>query len=90
MEKENTLITIIDEEGNEKEATIILTHERDGVNYVVFEIEEEEIISACRFEETNGEEGVLTQIETDEEWDMIEDLLENFFAELDDLEEDEE
>ena len=90
MAKEKEFLTIIDDKGNEKVATIILTHEKNGVNYVVFEVEAEDIISAGRYDETSGEEGFINDIETEEEWEMIQDLLDDYFDSLEQSDKDDE
>lgn len=87
MKTEKELLTIVDEDGNEKIATIILTHKRNGINYVIFEIEEEDIISAGRYDEIDSDQGFLNDIETDEEWELIEKLLDNYYDSLEETEE---
>ncbi|MET3700006.1 uncharacterized protein YrzB (UPF0473 family) [Bacillus oleivorans] len=84
-------ITVYDEEGNEQLCEVLFTFESEefGKSYVLYypvgadegEDDEEEIeIMASSF--TPGEEGgELQPIETDEEWDMIEEMLETFLAE---------
>lgn len=79
-------LTIITDDGKEELATILFTHEENGKNYVVFEFEETGDISAAIFEEDENGEGKLLDIETDEEWDMLDKLLDVFFAEEDDEE----
>lgn len=86
--KDDTLI-LTDELGNELVARIILTFESEEFNksYVVYQFvddEEEEEYHAASFDPEDGDEGQLGQIETDEEWDLVEEVLESF------LEEDEE
>lgn len=85
MENERRL-TFIDEEGNEILCEILFTFESKefNKNYVLFypvngaEDEDDIEVMAASFipgEEGNGE---LFPIETDEEWEMIEDVLEQF------------
>lgn len=84
MEKEKQL-TFIDEEGNEILCEILFTFssEEFGKNYVLFypvtnEDEEDiEVMAASYIPNENGE-GELQPIETDEEWDLIEDVLAQF------------
>jgi len=84
--KENQ-ITLINEDGTEELAEILFTHQSDSKNYVIFEfLESKEISAAIYIEKENGE-GELQDIETDEEWEMLNELLDNYF---DELEEDEE
>lgn len=88
-------LTIIDEEGNEILCQILFTFESEEFkkNYVLFyplEGEEEEddnvTVMAASYEEGENGIGELKEIETDEEWDLIEDVLgqyEEQFAEDD-------
>lgn len=86
MEHGDHHITVIDEEGNEELYEILFTFESDefGKSYVLYypagaeEDENGEIeILASSF--TPGEEsGKLFPIETDEEWDLVEEMLETF------------
>lgn len=83
-------ITLITEDGKEELATILFTHEANNKSYVVFELEETGNISAAIYIEGTDGEGKLEDIETDEEWEMLDEILDNYFAELDDEEFDEE
>lgn len=95
MEHGDNHITVIDDEGNEQLCEILFTFESDEFNksYVLYypvgaeEDENGEIqIYASRF--TPGdEEGQLQPIETEEEWDMIEEVLDAFLAEEEEEEE---
>ena len=84
MEKEKQL-TFIDEEGNEILCEILFTFESEEFNksYVLFypvsnEDEDDiEVMAASYVPNENGE-GDLQPIETDEEWDLIEDVLAQF------------
>lgn len=83
-------ITLITEDGKEELATILFTHDTNDKSYVVFELEETGNISAAIYEEDADGEGRLLDIETDEEWEMLDQILDDYFAELEeDLEEDE-
>jgi len=74
---DNKLTIITDD--TEEQATIILTFERDGKNYVVFEFDESGDISAAIYVPgPNGNEGDLLDIESDEEWDMIQEVLDEY------------
>lgn len=85
--REDTLL-LVDELGNELVARIILTFESEEFkkSYVVYQFEDDEDgeYHAASFDPEDGDEGQLGQIETDEEWDLVEEVLESF------LEEDEE
>lgn len=86
--RDDTLL-LTDELGNELVARIILTFESEEFNksYVVYQFvdDEEEEYHAASFDPENDDEGELGQIESDEEWDLIEEVLESF---LEDEEED--
>lgn len=85
-------ITILDEEGNESLYEILFTFESEEYkkNYVLVfpagTIEDEDVeLQAYSYIETeDGQSGALQPIETNEEWDMIEEVL-NTFLEDDDL-----
>lgn len=92
MLKENQMI-VTSPDGVESVCEILFTHEHDGKNYVVFEFVESHEVSAAIFEPgDNPDEGTFSDIETDEEWDMLDKVLQSYYDELDaeDEEEDEE
>lgn len=79
------MFTVIDENGNETLCEIILTFHSDTFdkNYVIYsmpgaEDADEVEVSAAIYQETAGDEGDLMPIETDEEWELIEKVLEDF------------
>jgi len=86
-------ITVVDENGNEQLCEVLFTFDSEefGKSYVLYypigadESEDEEIeIHASSFVPTeDNQDGELMPIETDEEWDMIEEMLETFLAEQD-------
>lgn len=60
---------------------------RRGKNYVVFEFDETEEVSAARFEPTQGEGiGQLMDIETEAEWDLVENVFNQYEKDLEDEE----
>ncbi|MCD7033004.1 DUF1292 domain-containing protein [Metabacillus sp. GX 13764] len=89
MEHGEKQITVVDEQGNEQLCEILFTFESDRFNksYVLYypissdnEDEEEIEIHASSFvPNDNGEDGDLEPIETEEEWDMVEEMLNTFF-----------
>ena len=96
MQNENTL-TYIDENGNEVLCEILFTFDSEefGKSYVLFypmetsdgdEIE----VMAASYVTVNGEVGELEEIESDEEWELIQDVLNQFESDMDSEEEDEE
>lgn len=86
-------ITIVDEQGNEQLCEVLFTFDSEefGKSYVLYypvgaeEDENEEIeIHASAFNpNSETEEGDLMPIESDEEWDMIEEMLQTFLDEQD-------
>lgn len=89
MEHGENNITVVDENGNEQLCEILFTFESDKFNksyvlyYPISEDDDEEIeIHASSFVPSeNNEDGELSPIETDEEWDMIEEMLNTFLEE---------
>ncbi|VEU80663.1 DUF1292 domain-containing protein [Haploplasma axanthum] len=80
-------ITLITEDGKEELATILFTHEENGKKYVVFELVESGDVSAARYSEDGSGEGKVLDIETDEEWAMLDELLDQYYDSLDDEDE---
>lgn len=84
-EEETERIVIPDEEGNEHLFDVLFTFpiEELGHSYIVVtasgnqESEDEEIeILAFRYQEGDDEDDIaLEEIETDEEWDMVEEMI---------------
>ncbi len=89
--EEETLI-VVDELGNELEAVIVMTFESEefGKSYVVYRLKEDESgeYFAASFDPLDGQEGKLSQIETDEEWDFVEEVLESFLEDQEEKEND--
>lgn len=79
----NTFI-VTDEQGNEKEMEILFTfqQDQDGYSYVVYTdpTDEEGNVFASRYDE----DGNLTPIDSEDEWNMIEEV---FLAFMDDKDE---
>lgn len=94
MNHDEKHITVVDEEGNEQLCEVLFTFDSDefGKSYVLYypvgadEDDEEDIeIHASAFiPKEDGEDGELMPIETDEEWDMIEEVLNTFLDEEED------
>ena len=76
----NTLY-IKDENGKEVAMDILFTFESDETNkkYVVFEDPNDELGEVFAY--SYDEEGILSAIETDEEWEMVEEVLGAFSEE---------
>ncbi|WP_042478113.1 DUF1292 domain-containing protein [Bacillus ndiopicus] len=96
MEQEQRHITIIDESGNEQLCEVIHTFDSEefGKSYVLYSLvgaeEDEEgqveIFASSFTPSENGEDGELEPIETEAEWDLIEDVLNALEDEFDDEE----
>lgn len=88
---DDNLITIIQDD-QESVAEVLFTYEDEETSkqYVVFRIVESDEISAARYVESDEEGGFLEDIETEEEWDMLDDLLDGYFESLEDIESEDE
>ena len=72
-----------DENGNEKRMIILFTfdNEQTGIQYVVFQDpDKEEDVYASRY----NDQGEILPIETDEEWDMVEEVINTFVEDEED------
>jgi len=81
---ENKTLRVVDEEGNEFDYEIVLTFKSDETSkaYVVYkEPGDTDEVFAASYDETDTDGGDLKPIETDEEWDMIEEVLNTFLEE---------
>jgi uncharacterized protein YrzB (UPF0473 family) len=79
---EDKRLFIQDEQGNEIEYEIVLTftHPDTSISYVVYrDLDDEEDVYVARYTETSPQEGTLLDVETDEEYDMIQEVLDAFF-----------
>lgn len=80
---DDEFITLVDAEGNEELYKILLTFESDEFekSYVLVypaglaDDEEVELFAFSYDDPDEGLEGQLNDVETDEEWDMIEEVL---------------
>lgn len=89
MENGEKNITVVDENGNEQLCEILFTFDSEKFNksYVLYypisdnDDDEIEIHASSFVPSENNEDGELTPIETDEEWDMIEEMLNTFLDE---------
>ncbi len=79
-------ITIIDEAGKEQECEILFTFDSETFrkSYVVYYLKSEadsedlEVMASAFNQNESADGGNLIPIETDEEWEMIEEVLEAF------------
>lgn len=87
--EENTF-KVVNEEGVEETFEVVLTFKSDetGKSYVVYKFpdEDSEEVFAAIYDEEAVDGGKLVQIQTDEEWEMIEEVLGSFQEEDDDEE----
>lgn len=88
---EHEYITIFDEEGNETLHEILFTFESEDFNksyvlvYPAGTIDEEDVeLQAFSYTESaDGTTGSLQPIETEQEWDMVEEVLNTFLLDED-------
>jgi uncharacterized protein YrzB (UPF0473 family) len=89
MTHDEKQITVIDESGNEQLCEVLFTFDSEEFkkSYVLYypvgadEDDEDIEIHASSFTSGETEEGELSPIETEEEWDMIEEMLNTFLDE---------
>ncbi|MDX8359476.1 MULTISPECIES: DUF1292 domain-containing protein [Bacillaceae] len=84
-------ITVVDENGNEQLCKVLFTFENAefGKSYVLYypvgadhdEDEDIEIHASSFVPSDDNKDGELQPIETDEEWDMVEEMLNTFLDE---------
>ena len=89
--QEMNILTVVDEDGQEIECEILFTFDSAEYekNYVVFAPIDDEYLDEDGYPEVhamsyipneNGE-GMLTPIEDDAEWDMVEEIIASFIEE---------
>ena len=73
-------ITLIRDDGKEIIADILFTyHSTDfDKDYVVFQVRESGEVSAAVYFESDDKKGTLEKVETEEEWNLLEDLLNDY------------
>lgn len=82
---EDRTITLISNDGKEIECEILFTYhyEKLNKNYVVFMDKTTKNVSACEYLEGENGNGKLNPVQTDEEWNMLEDLLNDYASQMD-------
>ena len=74
--------TVIDEEGKEQVFEIVLTFKNPDTEkaYVIYKLpgEENDEVFAAIYDEMGKMGGNLLPVETDEEWDMLDEILNSF------------
>ena len=82
---EEKTFTVVDEEGKELDYEIVLTFKNPDNNksYVIYKLpgEENDEVFAAIFDEESKIGGSLLPIETDKEWDMLDEVLNTFLEE---------
>ena len=82
---EEKTFTVVDENGEEKTFEVVLTFNSEDFDksYVIYKLpgDESEEVFAAIFDEEAKDGGNLIQIETEEEWNMLEEVLESFLDE---------
>ena len=88
MEDTRELLYVTDENGKEIECEIVLTFENEDNHkcYVVYQIvgDDSGEVYAASYDPDDEGEGRLYPIESDEEWEFVEQVLEEFDSEEDD------
>lgn len=76
---DRTLI-LFDKDGNEIVTKILFTYHSDEYNndYVVFYNEKINEISAACYNPNDGDKGELSEVKTEEEWKMLEEILNDY------------
>lgn len=76
-------ITLIRDDGKEIIADILFTYysEEFKNNYVVFQVRDTGDVSAAIYTEDDDKKGVLDKVETEEEWQLLEELLNEYASE---------
>ncbi|MBN2504247.1 MAG: DUF1292 domain-containing protein [Bacilli bacterium] len=90
MENDKEYLLVTDEEGNEIECEIIMTFTSEEFNksYVVYQIKDDESgeYYAASYDPEDDDEGKLLEINSEAEWDLIEEVLESFLEEEEEAE----
>ena len=71
------------EDGKEVVCDILFTYHSDQFNkdYVIFQPQDQDQLSAASYIEDKDGQGSLQGIETDEEWEMLEELVKDYYSE---------
>lgn len=73
-------LTIKTDDGKELDCTILFTYhyEKNNKDYVVFQVKGTDNCAAAIYHPEQGGEGSLEKVETEEEWAMLEELLNDY------------
>ena len=79
-------LTLIQDDGKEILCDILFTYhyEKTNKDYVVFQVRGADSASAAIYYPSEGGNGKLERIETDEEWEMLEELLNDYSSAMND------
>jgi len=77
MDKTMTIV----KDGKEVKCEIIFTYysEEYKKNYVIFKPEDENVLSAMSYIDNGDNSGMLNAIESDDEWNMLEEVLNDYY-----------
>lgn len=77
---EDRTLILKGDDGKDIVAQILFTYHSDefGKDYVVFFVPSDNKVSAACYNPADGKEGMLMDIKTDEEWAMLQDLLDDY------------
>ncbi|KGR90736.1 hypothetical protein CD30_10270 [Ureibacillus massiliensis 4400831 = CIP 108448 = CCUG 49529] len=84
------LFTVVTEDGTEQTCNVIFTFDSEERSYVLYSLvnengEESTDVSALRYElDENGQMTNFSSLETDEEWEMVEEVLNTLIEEFTD------
>ena len=88
----NRELKLIKDDGSEIVCEILFTYYSEDFksDYVIFVVPEEDCVSAAKYSvNENGDAGELTLIDSEEEWEMIEEVLESYYESLENEENEE-
>ena len=79
-------MTLLQDDGTELVCDILFTYhyEKTNKDYVVFQVRNTYEVSAATYDPTDGAEGKLGRVETEEEWAMLEELLNDYASRFED------
>ena len=85
MERQSEFFTVTDESGKEIQCEIIMTFDSEefGKSYVVYQVvgDASGEYYAAAFNPEDGDEGRLFEIESEQEWEFVEEVLESYLEE---------
>lgn len=80
MDLQDNKMVIVNENNEEVTVTILFTTNLEGYadDYVVFSEDDTGVISAARYIPTSDTEGEFLPVESDDEWDKLQELLDKY------------